>query len=391
MTKTSYLLKLLLLFIIITNYSGCIAKRVVIPNNLENPKIIADFKNITLYLESYKIVGLSEKDKIEAINANKQIFLNYLSSQLKFKNIVDITNRAVEKYINSQSSIFLDVKIVADLLTSRTYCCDAVTAYPGIGLFPITPSWGKAKLSASINVKTGDYNIQRLFSENSSHYSMIFYSWYRTNEIEKAYKKGYKNLFIDIAKKFSDSKDIIVSGVNSYNYKFASKSIDSRQLENNINKENNIIPEKEKKTESEKEKETVVVYDLVIKGKVLTENEASTLSRRIRSVISQSGKYLLIGRDEMMENIKGFLDSNNFNDEVMCSEDSCMVEVAGALGANKIIAGTVDKIGDTITFDMYMKDLLTKRISYSATEDCSNCKVEDLLSIIEKAAKKIVE
>ena len=137
------------------------------------------------------------------------------------------------------------------------------------------------------------------------------------------------------------------------------------------------------------EKPTLVVYDLIVKSKKITHEQAEILSNRMRSTIAKNGKYLLVSQDELQEHIYDYLKQRNFSEKSMCDEDSCMVEVAGALGANKIVTGKIAKIQNVYTIDLLMKDLLTKRISYSSTRDCSNCQIKDLLLTIEQAALEI--
>ena len=139
------------------------------------------------------------------------------------------------------------------------------------------------------------------------------------------------------------------------------------------------------------EKPTIVVYDLIVKGNAITNEQADVLSNRVRSTISKTGKYLLVSPKEIQKFVGEYLRQKEFSEDAMCDEDSCMVEVAGALGAEKVISGTIAKIGNTYTLDINMKDMLTKRISKSATKDCKNCEIDDLIKVVENAAKQVAE
>ena len=138
------------------------------------------------------------------------------------------------------------------------------------------------------------------------------------------------------------------------------------------------------------EKPTIVVYDLIVRGKAITSEQGAILSNRIRSIISKTGKYFLVSPKEIQKYIGEYLRKKEFNEDAMCDEDSCMVEVAGALGAEHIMSGTIAKIGKTYTIDLYMKHMLTQRITKSSNKDCKKCEIDDLLDIVAFASNEIV-
>ena len=88
------------------------------------------------------------------------------------------------------------------------------------------------------------------------------------------------------------------------------------------------------------EKPTLIVYDIKVINGAVTSEQASILSNRIRSAISNTGKYLLISQSEIYNYVREYnLNKQNSNSEAFCNEDSCMIDVALAINAGKIISG----------------------------------------------------
>ena len=139
-----------------------------------------------------------------------------------------------------------------------------------------------------------------------------------------------------------------------------------------------------------KEKQTLVIYDLNITTNSLKTTYSQSLSTRLRSVLASTKKYSIVSPEDIYSHIRDYLTENNFNEKIICDEDKCMVEVAGALGADGYISGTIGKVGKTYTIDLYLKDMKSFTIIKSASENCSNCRIDDLLISVEKVAKKII-
>lgn len=131
------------------------------------------------------------------------------------------------------------------------------------------------------------------------------------------------------------------------------------------------------------EKETLVIMDLKAIG--VDQSTALNLSERMRAAIASTGTYILVSREEM-ENI---LKEHEFQKSDMCDSTKCFAEIGGALGAKKMIAGSVGKVGETYTLALKLIDITQVKEERSIAEDCK-CPVDEMLGVVDRAGRKLV-
>jgi hypothetical protein len=118
------------------------------------------------------------------------------------------------------------------------------------------------------------------------------------------------------------------------------------------------------------------------RGEGVAASSARIISDRIRSELVNSGLFRIIERSEM-DNI---LKEQGFQQSGACDDQKCLIEVGQLLGVDRIIAGTVGRLGDLFTISMRMIDVGSGEIVATVNEDC-RCSVEELVS---KSAPAIV-
>lgn len=98
------------------------------------------------------------------------------------------------------------------------------------------------------------------------------------------------------------------------------------------------------------------------------------LSDRLRAELFNTGRFSVMERNQMQELLKeqGFQQSG-------CTSDECVVEAGRLLGVDRMIAGSVGKVGTIYTVSLRMIDIETGRIMLTKTEDC-NCPIEQVLT-----------
>ena len=128
---------------------------------------------------------------------------------------------------------------------------------------------------------------------------------------------------------------------------------------------------------------TVAVLDFEPRG--ITALEAGTLTDRFTSELNSTDAMRLAERGMMAEILEeqGFQQSG-------CTTDECAVEVGNMLGVQKMINGSVGKIGDTYTIDVKMVSVQT-----GATEKTKSVtyigKVDGLITEMELLAWNLME
>ena len=99
------------------------------------------------------------------------------------------------------------------------------------------------------------------------------------------------------------------------------------------------------------------------------------LSDRLRNELFNSGRFAVMERNKMDEILKeqGFQQTG-------CTNDECIIEAGRLLGVDRMIAGSIGKVGTIFTVSLRMIDIETGRIMLSKTEDCINCSIEQVLT-----------
>jgi len=110
-------------------------------------------------------------------------------------------------------------------------------------------------------------------------------------------------------------------------------------------------------------------------GKGVSEIEASALTDRLRTEISNMGQVSIVERAEMEEILKeqGYQQTGCFTSE-------CMVEVGKLIGAEKIVSGSISKVGNTFSVSARLINIETGEVENSITYDLSGVIDELLIS-----------
>ncbi len=110
------------------------------------------------------------------------------------------------------------------------------------------------------------------------------------------------------------------------------------------------------------EKQTVAILDF--EGLGISQHEAQLLTNRLRTLLVQSKSYNVIERGQMEQ----ILEEQNFQLSG-CTSQECAVEVGQLLGAQRIMTGSIGKIGETFTVDLRIINVETSEIVRTASYD----------------------
>ena len=134
---------------------------------------------------------------------------------------------------------------------------------------------------------------------------------------------------------------------------------------------------------SQSEKLSIAVLELDAHG--ITDYEAAILTDRLRNELFKTGVFRVMEREQMDEILKeqGFQQTG-------CTSSECLVQVGQLIGVNRMIGGSVGKVGETFTVSLRLIDVETGEVIKIATKDVFG-KIDILLTTtIPQIAKDIV-
>ena len=128
------------------------------------------------------------------------------------------------------------------------------------------------------------------------------------------------------------------------------------------------------------QKSTVAVLDFENQG--ISAVEASILANRFRSELVNTGAFMVIERGQM----QSILEEVGFQ-QTGCTSSECLIEVGRILNVQKMIGGTIGKLGDVYTIDLRMINVGTTQILETVSEDQEG-EMSELLQIMRELASK---
>ena len=135
------------------------------------------------------------------------------------------------------------------------------------------------------------------------------------------------------------------------------------------------------------EKMTVAVMNW--EASSLDESEVISLSDRLRFELMATGQYDVMERNRMNDLLweQGFQQTG-------CTSTECVVRVGQLLGVDRMITGSIGKLGRLYTLYLQVIDIEKGRIIQSQVEDC-DCPIETVLTqsirnIVNKIADKTI-
>ncbi|MDZ7262563.1 MAG: PEGA domain-containing protein, partial [candidate division KSB1 bacterium] len=130
------------------------------------------------------------------------------------------------------------------------------------------------------------------------------------------------------------------------------------------------------------DKKTIAVIDLESRG-ATTQTEAITLTDRLRSLLVRTDAFTVVDRGRMEAILKevGFQQTG-------CTSTECAVEVGRILNVERMVAGSIGKIGKLYTIDIVLIDVESSQILKSFTRDHKG-EIEGLVDIMQDIAHQI--
>lgn len=122
---------------------------------------------------------------------------------------------------------------------------------------------------------------------------------------------------------------------------------------------------------------------LNLESRDISENEAATLSDQLRGHLVNLNAFIVLDRSTM----EALLQEQGFQ-QTGCTRTECAVQVGRVLNVQKIVAGSIGKIGKTYAINISMINVESSRIEKSFNRNYEG-KVEGLLEILRDIAQEI--
>lgn len=124
---------------------------------------------------------------------------------------------------------------------------------------------------------------------------------------------------------------------------------------------------------------------LELNGNGVSADDVAGLSNRLRVELFKTGNYTIVERSMMKE----ILEEHEFQN-TGCTDSECAVQIGQILNVDKMVAGSVDKVGSVYSISIRIIDVTTGKIEKVANDDCINCDIgQVLVHSIGKAAKEL--
>lgn len=347
--------------------AGCAARHVVPPErpvSVQNP---AAFEGVRLALTSFSVVGAGEKDQPADQTRMRERLVDFIASRGNFAEVLDPGAAYSRRGPHHSNPVSLDLEVQLEVshTANRTWILDAAGIYPFVGFWPLTPQWGSAtvKIRASMKdprarvVWTGD-------AQGDTAYEMIWYSWYRTEPVELAYKDATVKAFTALADQLAAKREELFA-------KIADVAPSPERVAT-------VTPvENEART-------TWIVAVMEIsdvnaddKKKAVDTKLIRNLSDQLRVFVAQRG-VRVIDRGQQERAIRDMLQEAKAESYKSCFDASCQIPLGKALAASHVLRSQVTQFGSACVLNGELIDLKSE-VTIAAGSARSDCSEEGFL------------
>ena len=132
-------------------------------------------------------------------------------------------------------------------------------------------------------------------------------------------------------------------------------------------------------------KELVALASINSTGSTVTEGDVAVIVERFRSELFYTGKVTIMEREEMMEQLR----EQGFQQSVTCSNTQCLVQMGLVLGVNKIISGSIGRLGGLLIVNFRLIDVQNAKIEKEISRDIGEG-IEGVVKVLPSMAYEII-
>jgi len=116
----------------------------------------------------------------------------------------------------------------------------------------------------------------------------------------------------------------------------------------------------------------------------LSQGEAKTLTEKVNSTLVQTDYFTVLSRSDM----KAVLDAQKFQRSDACDDTSCLVEMGKILSVQKIVGGTLGKVGTTFSISLRFVDVESGKTEFTVDDEWKG-EPDALLKLVQDTAKRL--
>ncbi len=132
----------------------------------------------------------------------------------------------------------------------------------------------------------------------------------------------------------------------------------------------------------------VVIGVIDLAARNVDENEARSISERLRHYLSLEDIFNVVERNKM----ESIMAEMGFQLSGACtSSDECAIQVGKILGAQQMVAGSVDKVADIYALQVRIIDINTTQILFSAVKDVTGGMGVVLTTSTQEVARQLAD
>lgn len=138
-------------------------------------------------------------------------------------------------------------------------------------------------------------------------------------------------------------------------------------------------------TQASSPKPTIAVQSLRCSAGV-TSGEADLISDRLRSELFRTDKVDVMEREQM----QAIMQEQGFQQSGACSEDGCMVQIGQLLGVQKMVVGSIGKLGKLFMINIRLIDVQTAKVVKVVSVDITG-EIENVVDELPGISRQLVD
>lgn len=377
--------------ILLVGLTACTAQRVVAPKTPSPPVDAPVIREFGLALDRFEVKGASSEDTPESFDAYRKAFLDYLENEARFAMVVD---GKVRQSIGPET-LSLDVVVHVHHSKSRTWILDVPFFYPAPAFWPLTPLWGDATVEIEAAGRNADDEVVwKAEAKGESGYWMIWYSWYRTAPIQRAYAEASAAAFEKLARQLVTDRKVIASMLRSESS--AAVAVSTRSPppppKTTIPREVSAAPLTPKPVTPGKDWVVAVMetQDLNAGDRARAADPAlmKNLSDQLRVFVAQRG-VKVVDRGQQRAAMKEVILEEKKQTYDVCYDESCQIPLGKALAASHILRTKVARFGDACVLNGELIDL-TSEVTVAAASARGDCSDEGFLEASQRLTQDLI-
>ncbi len=353
---------------------GCAAQQIVPPKEPSRRAKIARYGDLRLDLRTFRVIGAEDEDRTTKLRAR---FLEYLGASNGFATITESkTHYSRKPGGGSPGALTLDTSVEVRHTTHRTYVLDALGASL---VWPIVPQWGTAQVT--VTARAISPNHERVWSSRAvgrARYSFIFYSWFRTDQLEDAYAEAAAEAFRIVASDLSASRGSIYAKLRPRR----AKRYAARSQPRPPAAAPRPPPVAKLPALLERARKDWVVAVMEIRDDHGDPILLQSLSDQVRINFARRG-VRIIDRGQQEDMLRRILDEAKADSYSPCYDEQCQIPLGKALAASHLLRGQVTRFGRRCVLNGEVIDLASE-VSVTAASVKVDCSDEGFLDASEK-------